>query len=62
MMNLMLSILDGTYAVCRLEKDSQIPEWALMGDIYSITCTHLEKAVHALATAGHRVNRQVFTP
>jgi hypothetical protein len=45
MMSFTLSLLEGTYAVCRLQRGSQIPEWALNGDLYSITRTEDELSV-----------------
>lgn len=34
---LTLSILRETFAICRLDKDAPIPNWALMGNLFSIT-------------------------
>lgn len=44
-MSFTLSVLEGTYAVCRLRRGSHIPEWALKGDLYSITRTQDELSV-----------------
>ena len=34
---LTLSILDGAFAICRLDASAQLPEWAMAGDFFSIT-------------------------
>lgn len=45
MHTLTLSVLDGTYAICRLDKGSPVPGWALEGEVFSITRTHDELSV-----------------
>ncbi|NLL38887.1 MAG: ACT domain-containing protein [Clostridiales bacterium] len=42
---LTMEVLSGKYGVCRLEKDSPIPQWALKGDFFSITKTSDELSV-----------------
>ncbi len=44
-LKLELSILEGTYGVCRLERSSQIPDWALQGSFTTITKTLHELSV-----------------
>ncbi|HSB72891.1 MAG TPA: ACT domain-containing protein [Candidatus Methylomirabilis sp.] len=44
---LMLSVLKGTFAVCRLESDDPIPAWALAGGFVSITRTGEELSIVA---------------
>lgn len=34
---LTLSILDGAFAICRLDAGAQLPEWAMASDFFSIT-------------------------
>lgn len=36
---LTLSVLNQSYAVCRLDPDSPIPDWAFTGSFYSVTRT-----------------------
>ncbi len=36
---LTLSILDGAFAICRLDAGARLPEWAMAGDFFSITRT-----------------------
>lgn len=43
--SLTLLVLHAVFAVCRLDKDSLIPDWALVGDLYSITRTHGELSI-----------------
>lgn len=42
---LVLSILPETLAICRLEKESPIPEWALGASFYSVTRTGQELSI-----------------
>jgi hypothetical protein len=42
---LTLSIMPETLAVCRLEADSQIPEWGLRSEFFSITKTSDELSI-----------------
>lgn len=42
---LRLSILSDTLAVCRLEKDAAIPNWAITGDFFSISHTQDELSI-----------------
>lgn len=42
---LVLSILPETLAICRLEKESPIPEWALEASFFSITRTDEELSI-----------------
>ncbi|MEW6208421.1 MAG: ACT domain-containing protein [Acidobacteriota bacterium] len=34
---LTLSVLDGAFAICRLDAQEPLPEWAMRGDFFSIT-------------------------
>jgi hypothetical protein len=34
---LTLSILEGAFAICRLDAEERLPEWAMRGDFFSIT-------------------------
>jgi hypothetical protein len=45
MASLHLSLLDGLYAVCRLEADALLPEWAQTGDFYALVRTADELSV-----------------
>ncbi|UCG13361.1 MAG: ACT domain-containing protein [Deltaproteobacteria bacterium] len=36
---LTLSVLPGTFAICRIQPQAEIPRWALIGDFASITRT-----------------------
>lgn len=40
-----LSILRDTFAICKLEKDAQIPDWALAGRFISVTRTPEELSI-----------------
>jgi hypothetical protein len=40
-----LLILDGTFAICRLEADAAIPAWATAGQFFSITRTADELSI-----------------
>jgi hypothetical protein len=40
-----LSVVDGTFAACRLEADAPIPPWAIAGLFFSITRTADELSV-----------------
>lgn len=44
-MNLTLSLLPGTLAVCRLEPHAPLPAWALKGPLASITRTDEETSI-----------------
>jgi len=44
-MALTLSILQGTFAICRLDKGARIPDWALIGSFFSITRTPDELSI-----------------
>ncbi len=44
-LNLALSLLPDTFAICRLERKSEIPPWALSGGFSSITRTAAELSV-----------------
>lgn len=44
-MNLMLLVLPGTLAICRLGPDAPIPDWARAGDFCSITRTSDELSI-----------------
>ena len=43
--NLTLTLLLHTFAICRLEKNSEIPAWALAGEFFSITRTADELSI-----------------
>lgn len=43
--SLILLVVQEVFAICRLDKDSLIPDWALVGDFYSITRTHDELSI-----------------
>ena len=51
MQSLTLLVLDGTYAICRLEKGSTMPDWAFTGEFYSIMRTQDELSVVCLQKA-----------
>ena len=40
-----LSLLPGTYAVCRLDSGSPVPHWALSGSFFSVTRTSDELSI-----------------
>jgi hypothetical protein len=42
---LTLALVDGNFAVCRLEADAPIPSWATVGEFFSITRTADELSV-----------------
>jgi uncharacterized protein len=42
---LRLAILPETFAVCRLSEGSKLPEWALLGEFFSITRTAYELSI-----------------
>jgi uncharacterized protein len=44
-MNLTLSLLAGTFMICRLEPEAVVPEWASAGPFISITRTEDEVSV-----------------
>lgn len=44
-MKLTLSVLNDTFAICRFDKTSPVPEWATKGDFYSITHTDDELSI-----------------
>ena len=43
--NLTLKLLDTTYVVCSLEKDGEIPSWAVKGDFLPTTKTENELSI-----------------
>lgn len=43
-----LEILNGEFAVCRLEPEAKIPDWALQGDLYALTKTKEELSLVCL--------------
>jgi len=43
--HLTLLVLAGTFAICRLDKNSPVPEWAFVGDFYSMTRTFDELSI-----------------
>ena len=43
--NLTLSLMQDTYAVCRLAPDAKVPEWAYQGSFYSISKTSDELSI-----------------
>ena len=44
-MVLKLKVIPGTYAVCRLDADAAIPDWALTGSVTSVTRTPDELSI-----------------
>jgi hypothetical protein len=40
-----LRLLPDVYAVCRLDKDAPVPDWATRGPLYSVTRTSAELSV-----------------
>jgi len=40
-----LSVLQESFALCRLKNDAQIPDWALFGSLFSITRTAGELSI-----------------
>lgn len=44
-MKLSLTLIDEVFAICSLPKDSQIPEWVLSSNFYSVTRTFDELSV-----------------
>lgn len=46
-----LSILPAIFAICRLDKNAEIPEWAQKGDFISITRTSSELSLVSLQSA-----------
>ena len=42
---LTLTLLPGTFAICRLDAHSKIPSWACTGDFFSITYTAHELSI-----------------
>jgi hypothetical protein len=44
-MVLKLKVIPGTYAVCRLDADAAIPDWALTGSVTSVTRTSDELSI-----------------
>jgi hypothetical protein len=40
-----LSVLPGSYSVCRLDSGAGVPEWAMAGDFFSVTRTADELSV-----------------
>ena len=45
---LTLSILQDTFAICKLDKDTRVPDWALAGSFLSITRTLEEFSIVCL--------------
>lgn len=43
--HLTLLVLQETFAICRLDKNSAVPKWASLGDFYSVTRTCDELSV-----------------
>ena len=61
---LKLTSLEGDYAICQIDTQASIPQWASMGDLYSITrtqdelsiiCLHEQIPEHISCQAGWRV-------
>jgi len=61
---LKLTSLKGNYAICQLDAQTSIPQWASLGDLYSITrtpdelsiiCLHEQIPEHIPCQAGWRV-------
>ncbi len=48
---LTLSVLPGNYAVCRLEPDAPVPDWAWHGELVSVSKTRDELSI--LCNASH---------
>ena len=46
--NLALSLLSGTFAICRLAPEADIPSWALDGEFFSVTRTQEELSLVCL--------------
>ena len=46
--NLALSLLSGTFAICRLAPEADIPSWALDGEFFSVTRTEEELSLVCL--------------
>ncbi len=44
-MNLTLTLLPQTFAVCRLDPAEPVPSWAVSGDLFSVTRTPAELSV-----------------
>lgn len=44
-MKLSLLVLEETFAICSMKKDSPLPEWAISSDFYSITRTRSELSI-----------------
>jgi hypothetical protein len=44
-MSLTLSLLSGSFGICRLEPEAKIPDWANAGDFMSITRTSDELSI-----------------
>lgn len=47
-MNLKMSLLQDKYAVCRINRNERIPEWAYRGEFFSITRTDEELSLVCL--------------
>ncbi len=45
---LTLSVLQGTFAICKFDKDARVPDWALTGNFISITRTLEELSILCL--------------
>lgn len=44
-MNLTFALLPEKFAICRFDRDAQVPAWALKGDFFSITRTSDELSI-----------------
>lgn len=44
-MNLRLEIVDGTFAVCKLDPDEVVPAWGSMGSFWTVTKTPAEISI-----------------
>ncbi len=42
---LSLSVVDGTFTICRLDRASEVPPWATQGGFFSVTRTHDELSI-----------------
>lgn len=47
---LTLSVLEGEYAVCRLEPNSAVPDWAWHGELVSVSKTRDELSILCLSS------------
>jgi hypothetical protein len=44
-LNLTFALLPGKFAICRLDPDAEIPQWAMRGEFFSITRTSDEISI-----------------